>query len=292
MYVNGERFDQCKFLILNVPTNHSETYDVKSIDEASETLRGELGKMEEANDNNILTPEEEFRGHCSNIQAWVEHGYDTRLMHRNLAFPLLQKLTEAGDPIANRKIKDEIANRLEQGELNVFVYLWKMGFLSKFTTDELEIIFSNIKDPFTKLFVLTYYKLYLNSYTNQNYTEDQLREYYKHQFVGFEDNKIAVTSYDNERFENAKIKEFIKYSVEKNVQDKIKCVLIQSKYLDFSIPSKKHKIVYLKKYIDKTKEIFNYASDITITIPNRYAPIILRSKKANLKAYILPNIIN
>jgi len=291
MYVNGERFDQCKFLILNVPTNHSETYDVKSIDEASETLRGELGKMEEANDN-ILTPEEEFRGHCSNIQAWVEHGYDTRLMHRNLAFPLLQKLTEAGDPIANRKIKDEIANRLEQGELNVFVYLWKMGFLSKFTTDELEIIFSNIKDPFTKLFVLTYYKLYLNSYTNQNYTEDQLREYYKHQFVGFEDNKIAVTSYDNERFENAKIREFIKYSVEKNVQDKIKCVLIQSKYLDFSIPSKKHKIVYLKKYIDKTKEIFNYASDITITIPNRYAPIILRSKKANLKAYILPNIIN
>lgn len=66
-----------------------------------------------------ITPEEEFWGHCSNLQAWVENNYDTRLLHSNIAFPLLKKLTEAGDPNTNKVFKEEIARRFESGFMPV-----------------------------------------------------------------------------------------------------------------------------------------------------------------------------
>ena len=50
--------------------------------------------------SNTITPEQEFWGHRSNIQAWVECEYDTRLLHSNLSFPLLKALSDAGDPKA------------------------------------------------------------------------------------------------------------------------------------------------------------------------------------------------
>jgi hypothetical protein len=44
-----------------------------------------------------IPPEIRFWAHCSNLETWGENNYDTRLIHSNLAFPLLKKLTEAGD---------------------------------------------------------------------------------------------------------------------------------------------------------------------------------------------------
>ena len=58
-----------------------------------------------------MSSKTEFRANCSNLQAWVENGYDTRLLHRNLAFPLLKKLTNVGDLHAKKVFKDEIANK-------------------------------------------------------------------------------------------------------------------------------------------------------------------------------------
>ncbi len=52
-----------------------------------------------------ILPIKEFWGHCSNLQAWAEYGYDTRLLHPNLAFPLLEKLATVGDPIAKKVFK-------------------------------------------------------------------------------------------------------------------------------------------------------------------------------------------
>ena len=142
IYVNGERFDQCKFLLLDVPTqNHKLNDDLSSIDEAAEKLDHSL----EVNIFSFkLTPEIEFWAHCSNIQAWAESNYDTRLLHRNLAFPLLKRLTEAGDPIAKRVFKEEIAKRFASGHNSVIMYLLEEGYLEYLNDNEIEGILEEL----------------------------------------------------------------------------------------------------------------------------------------------------
>ena len=106
IYVNGELFRQCKFLLINIPIEEISSFDdIESIDEAAERLSRNLEhhKIE-------IPPETEFWGHCSNLQVWVEHNYDTKLLAQNLAFPLLKKLSSL-DPIARRIFKEEIAKR-------------------------------------------------------------------------------------------------------------------------------------------------------------------------------------
>ena len=45
-----------------------------------------------------------FWNYCDYIKAWVDHDYDTRLLLKNDAFPLLKALYEAGDTNAMRCI--------------------------------------------------------------------------------------------------------------------------------------------------------------------------------------------
>ena len=91
-------------VIDNDQTDISEMY-IESIDEAVEKLDRSL---EGASENLKVPPETEFWGHCSNMQVWAEYNYDTRLLHSNLAFPLLKRLYEAGDTIAQRVFQEEI----------------------------------------------------------------------------------------------------------------------------------------------------------------------------------------
>ena len=82
----------CRFMLLQVSRNNEILLEAfNSIDEVEKFLNN----FQEHN-TSIITDEEEFFGHCSNLQAWYEHGYDTNLLHRNIAFPLLKKLTEGG----------------------------------------------------------------------------------------------------------------------------------------------------------------------------------------------------
>lgn len=119
IYVKDQLFNQCKFLMLNIPVSKISSFDeIESIDEAAEKLDASL----EATSQNI-DPETEFWGHCSNLQAWEENNYNTRLLHRNLAFPLLKRLFEVGDPNAIRVFKEEICKRLESGNPVVLQYL-------------------------------------------------------------------------------------------------------------------------------------------------------------------------
>lgn len=139
IYIGGKRFRKCKFLLLEIPENIIEaSLSTKffSIDEAAENLDISLeprdGKVFKYN----IPPETEFWGHCSNIQAWYENGYDTRLLHSNLAFPLLQKLTEVGDPQALKVFKEEIAERYNNGIESVRKYLKEQEFLNYLTIEE------------------------------------------------------------------------------------------------------------------------------------------------------------
>ena len=93
IYVGGIKFRQCKYLFLINPNETIGDY-ITSIDEAAENFDSKLEGEEISPSDLQISPREEFMAHCSNLQAWAEHGYDTRLLHNNLAFPLLKKLTE------------------------------------------------------------------------------------------------------------------------------------------------------------------------------------------------------
>ncbi|MFX0043270.1 MAG: hypothetical protein ACFE8L_10180 [Candidatus Hodarchaeota archaeon] len=145
IYISGELFNECKYLMLNIPIADTGKLDeIKCIDEAAEilgwTYDGQEGVVYQ------IDPEIEFWGHCSNLQAWYEHGYDTRLLHSNLAFPLLKKLTESGDPKAKKVFKEEIAKRINSGYFPVFLFLIQENFLTYFNEEELNLIEADLKD--------------------------------------------------------------------------------------------------------------------------------------------------
>jgi len=143
IYVNNEIFLACKSLLFNIKPFDIEKYDnIKSIDDVAVTLNSSRerivrGKYE-------ITPEQEFEAHCSNIQAWVEYDYDTRLLHSNLSFPLLRKLTEVGDKKAGIVFKEEIAKRYIEGNINVRRFLQWEGYLDHLSIDELMVVIRKV----------------------------------------------------------------------------------------------------------------------------------------------------
>ncbi|KKL47399.1 hypothetical protein LCGC14_2335940, partial [marine sediment metagenome] len=90
-----------------------------------------------------IPPETEFWAHCSNIQAWVEHGYDTCILHSNLAFPLLKELTKAGDPQAKKVFKEEIAKRFLKGNFSVKENLVEEKYLNYLNKEELMCLYED-----------------------------------------------------------------------------------------------------------------------------------------------------
>jgi len=150
IYVNGKKFIQCIRLILNIPKSDTHLYEeIDSIDEAAKLyskhvfqnriVRGPMAAPV-PNQRHIITHEQEFWGHCSNIQAWVEHDYDTRILMTNISFPLLRELAKAGDPLAKKIYKEEIALRLESGYPSVVQYLLTQGYIQVFSPDEFKTI--------------------------------------------------------------------------------------------------------------------------------------------------------
>ncbi|TFF93368.1 MAG: leucine-rich repeat domain-containing protein [Promethearchaeota archaeon] len=138
LYVNEEKFQQCKYLFIVNPEKITPE-DANSIDDVKEFLGKRL--EEEIIPKDLgLTAEELFWGHCSNLQAWVESNYDTQLLHSNLAFPLLKKLTKAGDPIARRIFKEEIVERFLNGSNNTRTFLCDEGYLTFLNKEELSLI--------------------------------------------------------------------------------------------------------------------------------------------------------
>ncbi|MFO7794597.1 MAG: hypothetical protein R6W84_00485 [Promethearchaeia archaeon] len=161
IYVKNQRFRQCMYLLLNIPMDKIRDYeDIDSIDKAAE----HLDRSMEGNrvGQHGITPEVEFWGHCSNITAWAENGYDTRILHRNLAFPLLKRLVEVGDPEAKKVFKEEIALRLASNHPTVINYLIQENYLRHLSSDELESIMDDLSLSFLDNFVRN-----LNTYFNQ-----------------------------------------------------------------------------------------------------------------------------
>jgi len=155
IYVNGKEFKQCKYLLIIDPTEKEKYDDVNSIDEISEDLSSRLEKQLKPEDLGI-TPEQEFLAHCSNLQAWVENKYNTQILHSNLAFPLLKKLTEVGDHLAKAVFKEEIARRLESGYSPIIEYLINERYIDFLEKEE---SFFSLLNPDDAEVILTIDKL-------------------------------------------------------------------------------------------------------------------------------------
>jgi Leucine-rich repeat (LRR) protein len=146
IYIFGKEFIQCKYLLMNIPVQSIEQYDgITSIDEAAEKLDKslDLGNPEGYQLRKELPAEVEFWGHCSNLQVWSEQDYDTRILVKNIAFPLLKKLTEVGDPKAERIFKSEIGKRFEMGPDSVRQYLALEGYMNYLSREELWSVIPN-----------------------------------------------------------------------------------------------------------------------------------------------------
>ncbi len=146
IYVDGKRFRQCKYLVFQLNRDELHKYDkFDSIDKIEEKDRSSTYK------NIDITPEAEFWGHCSNLQAWAEHNYDTKLLHKSLAFPLLKTLNRAGDQKARIVFKEEIAFRFLSGHNSVVLYLLEGGYLELLNKDELKsLVYSNEMEKLSK----------------------------------------------------------------------------------------------------------------------------------------------
>lgn len=146
VYVNDEEVSVCKHIAVKISSDDVKNLSgIDSIDELSELYRN-FNDMEE---NRIISPDEEFQVHCSNIQAWAEQGYDTRLLHSNIGFPLLKKLAEVGDPQAKKIFKEEIAKRYHSGSEKIQKFLATEGYLNLLAESERNALFkTNFGDIF------------------------------------------------------------------------------------------------------------------------------------------------
>ncbi len=139
IYVAGEPFNQCVSLLFTIPSERIPVFkSINSIDEAAETLNYSLKHKDLI--YNPISSQMNYWGHCSNLQVWAENNYNTRLLHRNLAFSLLRKLVDSGDLKAKKVFAEEIAKRIESGYPIVIEYLFIEDYFKYLPDDFLDNI--------------------------------------------------------------------------------------------------------------------------------------------------------
>ncbi len=214
IYVNSKRFNQCKFLMLNISYDRITAFnDIESIDEVASKLDKSLENKELK-----IPPEVEFWGHCSNLQVWAENNYNTRLLHSNIAFPLLKKLTEVGDSIAKRVFGEEIAKRYESGYLPVIRYLL-LGRYLLHLPDEYLLDISRKKDSkFVKLlFELLEYNAFEDRQFLHNYNKELALKYFS-KIISVIDEKSLQKLIDKIKKDKVYLKELTTEIYKKNIK--------------------------------------------------------------------------
>lgn len=145
IYIDDKPFHQCKYLLLNLTQKDFMKFEhIESIDEAFQ-IYNNMDKNHER-DHELIDPESEFIGHCSNLQAWYEHDYDLRILHSSLSIPLLKKLALLGDKKAVIRLKESIATRIASKNHNTIIFYLNEQYLNLFTNEELEVIFEDWLD--------------------------------------------------------------------------------------------------------------------------------------------------
>lgn len=183
IYVNDVKFIQCFKLILSIAKNELRYYEnIDSIDEALQK-----NKLWNISSSATLDQDQEFWAHCSNIQVWAEHRYDTRLLHSNLSFPLLERLNEAGDLVARKVFKEEIVKRLESKTPTVIRYLVEMNYLDFFSEEEFKYIIESNKD------IIVYLTLFEETNKLEKYlSKSQINEIFNSAILDVLENELKI----------------------------------------------------------------------------------------------------
>jgi tetratricopeptide (TPR) repeat protein len=134
IFVCDEYYASCYKVLLTIPVEKIEVYeDIDAIDEIIEQYNKDKPPKEDID----ITPEEEFWGHCSNMQAWVDNEYDMRLIADNLGFGILKKMVEVCNQKALTRLKEEIIKRLRSSSSNVLTYLLREEFIAYLTAEDI-----------------------------------------------------------------------------------------------------------------------------------------------------------
>ncbi|MFX1446496.1 MAG: hypothetical protein ACFFHV_24145 [Promethearchaeota archaeon] len=140
VYIGGKYHTQFKLLMVKKPNGKIEPSHIsESYDDSAERLRKSLDPTkipEILKCSEEIPPEVEFTTYCATLKNWADSDYKTDLLARNIAIPLLQKLTDVGDPLAKKIFKEEIAKRFNNGHLSFILYFIKSGYLALLTTTE------------------------------------------------------------------------------------------------------------------------------------------------------------
>lgn len=173
IYVNGKRIQQWPKVLLNIPKKKS--FKPKSVRSIDDLVKRYKDNYKVPRTRHKVSPREKFFVFCSNLQAWSEHDYDTNLLYSKLAFHLLKKLSEARDPKAKIKYKEEIYKRIMAGDKNTVRFLREGKYFSDFSSEELSFIggeiHSKIKDGEYSYIVLFFSRDYTIFFTKEKARE-------------------------------------------------------------------------------------------------------------------------
>ena len=86
---------------------------------------------------NDRSPEKRFEADCAILKAWADNNYDGRLLHANLALPVLEKLHKVGDQKAKKALKEEIIKRYLESDCEVQYNLQDEGYLEYASIEEI-----------------------------------------------------------------------------------------------------------------------------------------------------------
>ncbi|KKK60370.1 hypothetical protein LCGC14_3025040, partial [marine sediment metagenome] len=132
IYVCGDLFLTCQKVALNLAPNEFEKYDnFDDIDGAVDFYESKASKEEV-----IITPEEEFWVHCSNLQTWVENKYNTNILTKYLSFPILEELSQRGISYFVTIFKEEIISRIKTGGIKILLYFIEGDYLNYLSEED------------------------------------------------------------------------------------------------------------------------------------------------------------
>lgn len=137
IFVEEEEIMACRAVAISVSSSDlPELAEIESINDVIERIHADANEGLAAEK---ISPELDFFVNCSNLEAWVLHDYDTRLLDYRLSFPLLSTLVKyksIEDPQILEVFLEELSRRYNHGSDAVREYLGER-YKSYFIAEEL-----------------------------------------------------------------------------------------------------------------------------------------------------------
>lgn len=134
IYICDELFLTCQKVALSLaPSKFKEYSDFDDIDEIIDFYQSKYDPKGEV----MITPEEEFWAHSSNMQAWVDNNYNTCILSKNLSFPILAELSKRKIPYYKILFKEELITRIRDGGIKTLLYFINENYLRYLSEEDL-----------------------------------------------------------------------------------------------------------------------------------------------------------